>query len=511
MGLSVETEIKLAASPEMLAKLRAHAQLRGEDEQTATLITTYFDTVGGKLRRGGAALRVRQKGDEIEQTLKLESPYRSSVRRKEWNAAVASQIPQPSEFPAKARTALARLLDGAPLEAVATTRIERTTRRLQAGGSLIEIAFDIGSIEAGARAEDVCELELELIEGKLADVLELALRLPLGPELRWMVHSKAERCHALAFDLPLAASHARPVMLSPTMNAAQGFQTIAWNCLQQLLFNYPLVIASRDGDGLHQARVAIRRLRAAVSLFGKVTLDEAQPVLRAELKAVASGLGPARDLDVLHAKAAFAARDHDQDFAELLGHLTIRRDAALRSASKLLAAEPFQRLLFEFATWLESGGWLAGQSGVRGNQPLVPFAARVLKRRRRKLRRVDPNLTDLSDGDRHQLRIDVKKMRYAVGFFSSLFRTGSTARKRLATAKALDSLQDSLGELNDLAVASAARDALFAELEPITAARQMAQLDALLARQAKARGKLLKAARRSLAELARAPAWWKSG
>lgn len=511
MGHSIETEIKLSASSEMLAKLRTHPQLVGENEQTATLITTYFDTVGGRLRRGGASLRIRQQGDKLEQTLKLESPYGASVRRKEWSAGVADQIPEPFGFPAKARSTLARLLDGALLEAVATTRIERTTRRLQVGGSMIEIAFDLGSIEARGRAEDVCELELELIEGKLADVLELVRQLPLGPELRWSVNSKAERCHALAFDLPAAASHARPVRLSPTMNAAQGFQTIAWNCLQQLLANYQLVIATGSGEGLHQARVAIRRLRAAASLFGKLTLDGAEPVLRAELKAVATGLGPARDLGVLHARAASAVKGDNQDIAELLAHLVIRRDQAIRSAGELLAAEPFQRLLFEIAAWLESGDWLVGQTGAGRAQPLVPFAAKVLSHRRRKLRRFGGDLVDLPDAERHRLRIDVKKMRYAVGFFVSLFRARSTAKDRLATARALGRLQDSLGELNDMAVASAARDALFADLEPITAARQAAQLEALLATLVKSRRKLLKVAERALAETAQAPAWWKAG
>lgn len=291
----VETEIKLTASPAMLEQLRTHAKLAGADH-TTSLVTTYFDTTGGRLRRGGAALRVRDGAKGREQTLKLVSPGGSSVRRGEWNVATTSDLPEPCGFPAKARTALVRLLDGAPLEPVATTRIERTTRRLHHGGSAIEIAFDLGAIQTGDREASVCELELELVEGRFADILALALQLPLGPELSWSVSSKAERCHALAFDLQPAAVHARPVKLSPGMEVARGFQAIAWNCLDQLLTNYPQVVASGDPESLHQSRVAIRRLRATFSLFGDVVDDEAAPVLRAELKAVAKELGPARDL-----------------------------------------------------------------------------------------------------------------------------------------------------------------------------------------------------------------------
>lgn len=132
MAPPLEIEIKLTATPAMLENLRTHPRLAGED-RTVTLTTTYFDTSGGRLRRGGAALRIRDAGESREQTLKLVSSHGASVRRNEWNVAVAGDLPEPSDFPAKARSALARLLGGEPLEPVATTRIERTMRRLHFG------------------------------------------------------------------------------------------------------------------------------------------------------------------------------------------------------------------------------------------------------------------------------------------------------------------------------------------------------------------------------------------
>lgn len=510
MTRPLEIEIKLAASPAMLEKLRSHPQLAGED-QVATLTTTYFDTIGGKLRRGGAALRIRHGKEIREQTLKLASPHGTTVKRNEWNVAVAGDLPEPADFPEKARSALARLLGGEPLAPVATTLIERTVRRLNFAGSAIEIAFDVGTIRAGGREESVCELEMELVEGSLADIIALALQLPLGPELSWSVSSKAERCHALAFDLLPAAARARPVKLLAAMDVAQGFQAIAWNCLGQLLANYPQVIASGDPECVHQARVAIRRLRAAGSLFGSISDDEAGPVLRAELKAVAAGLGPARDLHVLYERLATAARAGDDDLAEMLSHLAAQRDTALASAQHLLAAEPFQLLLFEFAAWLEAGEWLSHKDETGADRPLAPFAARVLSRRRRKLRKVDERLADLPDAVLHRLRIDVKKLRYASDFFVSLFPARATSRRRSDFARALARLQDSLGELNDMAVAAAGRETLFANLEPITAAKQAAQVQGLLEAQGQSRRKLLKQAERSLAKIAKASAWWKAG
>lgn len=509
MAQPVEVEIKLAASPAMLEKLRMHPQLAGED-QTAILTTTYFDTIDGKLRRGGAALRIRDGGKNREQTLKLALPRGKAVNRNEWNVALPGAFPEPAGFPGKARSTLVRLLNGEPLTPVATTRIERTVRRLSFGGSAIEIAFDVGSISAGGREESVCELELELVEGNLADVLSLALQLPLGPELNWAVISKAERCHALAFDLRPEAAHARPVKLSSAMDVAHGFQTIAWNCLGQLLANYPLVIASGDPEALHQARVAMRRLRAAGSLFRGITDDDAGRVLRAELKAAASALGPARDLHVLHERVTSAAKAGEQNLIDVLAHLAVERGAAVTSAQAMLAAEPFQRLLCEFAAWVEVGEWQNGKDEAGADQPLAPFAKRVLSRRRRRLRRMNDRLADLSDADRHRLRIDVKKLRYASDFFVSLFADRARAKNRHSFFSALSRLQDSLGELNDMAAAAAGREALFAGLEPITAARQAAQLDGVLAEQRKSHRKLFRAAETSLAKVSDARAWWKT-
>lgn len=506
----VEVEIKLAASPVMLEKLRMHPQLAGEDK-AATLVTTYFDTIGQKLRRGGAALRIREGGESREQTLKLASPHGATVRRNEWNVAMAGDLPEPSDFPGKARSALTRLLDGEALAPVATTRIERTVRRLSFGGSAIEIAFDVGTIQANGREEDVCELELELVDGDLADVLALALLLPLGPELTWSASSKGDRSYALAYDLRPKAEHARPVTLYPAMDVAQGFHAIAWNCLGQLLANYPVVIASGDPEALHQTRVAVRRLRAAGSLFKSIARDDVGSVLRAELKAAASGLGPARDLHVLYERVAMAAKTGEHDLSEMLTHLAAQRERAVASAQAMLATEAFQRLLFEVAAWVEAGDWSGHKGATGANRPLVPFAAEALSRRRRKLRRARDRLADLPDPDRHRLRIDVKKLRYASGFFASLFANRARTKKRLAFTKELARLQDRLGELNDMVAAAAGREALFADLELITAARQAAQLDGILDDQGKSRRKLLKAATRSLHELVGAPAWWKIG
>ena len=499
MADGLETELKLDASPAMLLQLRGHPLLAGKDK-AFTLVTRYFDTPDGALHRRGAALRLRDGGAKAEQTFKSKAGGQGALSRGEWNAPVTGTLPDPGAFPAHVRALLTDLLGGEAAQPLALTRIERTTRRLRYGKSTIEAAFDFGTIEAGRHTEPACELELELVKGEAADLFALALELPLGPELGWSTQSKGQRGHVLALQLPFEAAHAAPLVLSPDMTIGTGFRAIAWNCLEQLLGNYREVIASGHPDAVHQTRVAIRRLRAAFSLFGDAIADARSPVFRAEWKAAAAALGPARDLHVLIERLEAAAADGNGDDSEdLLQRLRGKRAAATREAQALLAGTAFQHLLVGFAEWLSRGM-------PEAQAPLGTFAAELLGRRRRRLVKGKP-LKTLDDAALHDLRIKGKKLRYASEFFAALC-PGESAERR-AFARALGKLQDRLGSIHDLAVAHAQRETLFADLDPVGGARLAAQLAELLDAQGPGRKRLIKAAAKALDRIAVAPAWWK--
>lgn len=498
MADGLETELKLDASPAMLLQLRDHPLLAGRDK-SVTLVTRYFDTPDGALHRGGAALRLRDGGGGGEQTFKSKPKGAGALTRGEWNAPANGGAPDPAAFPAEVRATIEALLAGSIPQPLATTRIERTTRRLRFGASTIEAAFDFGTIEARDRTEPASELELELVKGTPADLFALAQRLPLGPELAWSIGSKGERGHALALKLPFVALRASELALSREMTVAEGFRAIAWNCLAQLLHNYREVIASGHPDAIHQSRVAIRRLRAAFSLFGDGVADPQTPVLRAEWKAAAAALGPARDLHVLieRIEAADTAQNGDQA-AELLHRLRGKRAAATRDAQSVLAGTAFQHLLVRFAEWLE-------RDMPRSDEPLAGFAAAVLSRRRRKLVRARP-IGKLDDDALHALRIQGKKLRYATEFFAALYPEAEADRR--AFAKALGKLQDALGSVHDLAVAHEQGTALFADLDAISAAGLCAQLAELLGDHGPGRKTLVKSAARALEKIAEMKTDW---
>ena len=506
IGAPLETEIKLAATPAMLEGLREHPVLTGPD-QANTLVTSYFDTADRRLARAGASLRLRDTGQAREQTIKLPARTDSIVVRGEWTVPAIGEAPDIGGFAEEPRAMLARLLDGEALLPIAQTRIERTTRRVRHGPAEIEIAFDQGTICAGATEAAICELELELVSGTLADLLDLALALPLGPDLQWSVASKSARALALADGIAAVAVRANSAGVSRDMDPAQGFAVIAWSCLSHLLENAPLVVSTGDPEALHQSRVAIRRLRAGLGLFGPLFEHDAQAeVLNAELKAAANALGPARDAHVLLGRLTAASTEQAQDAAELLDHVRSVAERTMQSAQAFLTGAEFQTLLVTFAWWVERSDLLDQDCSAR----LPQFAAKALRKRRRKIRHMGLDPAAMTVAERHALRIAVKKMRYAADFLAPLYPSQS-AKKHVDRFKdAAAKVQDRLGELHDLDVLAAGREALFAGLEPIGAARLSAQLDELIPPLAKSQDKMLKRAGKALARLDACEPWWKA-
>lgn len=276
------------------------------------------------------------------------------------------------------------------------------------------------------------------------------------------------------------AIRAQPPPLSPAMSATAGFRAIARACLAHLDANAQVIIATGDAEAIHQARVALRRLRAALSLFAPVLDEAAATALRRDFAQTAAALAPARELHVLASRLAQAGTDGVP--AELLAHILSRQARATNAARAQLAALPFRKLTHRCAAWLDEAGECA-----QAAPPLPEFARKWVKHRRRKLRKAARDLATLSDAERHALRIRVKKLRYAASFFAPLDRTGAWARYE----QLLGRLQDCLGTLNDLAVADAGIPGLFDGLAPATAAQLAAALAEANAASAPSRRRLL--------------------
>lgn len=422
---------------------------------------TYFDTPDGRLRAKGVSLRVRRTGAKRVQTAKAaDGPAAGLFDRAEYETPVAGDAP---DLAALERTPLAPLFakrkirDGlAPAFTVST---RRRTIPIADGAFAAEMVVDEGIVGAGERAEPFCEIELELRAGAPADLFRLARAIAEAVPARLGFRAKSDRGYALAAGEGPQIVKRIEVALDPAMSAGAAFQAIARACLAQLVANESALRDLRAPGAVHQSRVALRRLRAAITLFARVVDDGSRRAASAELKWMAGALGEARDLDVYIAtvvEPVRAAEPDDPDVARVAAAFAERREAAYARALEASTSARYRLMLIDTAAWIEAGDWLAAERPAR-DAPIAAFAARLLKRRAKRIRADGAAIAELDPEARHELRIAVKKLRYAVEFFETAFgpdgpKRKTRAKRHGAMLTQLEALQEDLGALNDLAV-----------------------------------------------------------
>ena len=176
--MALETEIKLSLPANAARRVPAHRLVADSKPIRQRLINTYYDTPDQSLQRRRIAVRYRHKGALWLLTVKSDAPSPGGLaQRSEWEAPG-----QPGEFdfshvdnPKIRRFLEAATADLAP---VFTTDFTRSFWLLTPQeGTRIELALDRGKIVAGERQETICEVELELLEGDVADLFSAAIAL----------------------------------------------------------------------------------------------------------------------------------------------------------------------------------------------------------------------------------------------------------------------------------------------------------------------------------------------
>jgi CHAD domain-containing protein len=269
--------------------------------------------------------------------------------------------------------------------------------------------------------------------------------------------SKSERGYRLLDGEQDAPVKAASIDLVAGANGRDGFRAIGRDCLKQIVDNQPAVLAD-DSEGVHQMRVGLRRLRAAMSLFKALLRDPQTAAIKTELKWLTQELAPARELDVLMRKVVAPAKKRHgrwDGFPLLSRELARKRETAHAQAQAAAASPRFRALTLEVAAWLEAGDWTEPADELvreSGDIAVETIAAEQLSRRWRKARKRAKAISRLDARRRHKLRIQVKKLRYAAEFFSSLFAGKRASKRREKFLEVLERLQDGLGDLNDIAV-----------------------------------------------------------
>jgi inorganic triphosphatase YgiF len=450
----LETELRFAVPLEAWDALKHHPAF-GDPRKTEDRheVTTYFDTDDQTLARNGISLRVRRVGDTSVQTVKL-AGAQSGVAdaRGEWEWPVAGDSPELVKLAGTPASALLSAGLGDRLRPFFVTDIRRRILLVQpADGSLVEAALGEGEVRAGDASESVSELELELKQGPPGPLYSLALDLAAAAPLAIEPESKAEHGLRLATGAPPPVHKPEDLDLDGGLTGAAAAQAIVDAVLGHMLANVPAARAGRH-EGVHQVRVAIRRLRAALRLLQPCLERRAYRRFDGELRRLGQVFGEARDWDVF-ALETLPAAERDApgaDHVRLLGAAAAARREAAHTAVRIeLASAGFTGLVLGLAAWVDEGAATPALLGdaVLG-QRVETIAPALLDRLADSVAKRGRHLGRASGEDLHRLRKALKKLRYGVEFLEGVYRHRSV-RWYLNSCKVL---QEQLGTVNDAAM-----------------------------------------------------------
>jgi inorganic triphosphatase YgiF len=495
-----EVELKLLVPPAQHARLQSRLRAFGVP-RVQMVDSVYFDTAARALARAGLALRLRRQGRRWLQTLKTGGGEAALATRDEWEVPVAAGRLQFAALPAAARAQLraAGVASARPLRPVYRTRFRRSAWTVERDGATVELALDDGQIVAGAQREPILELELELKAGPAAALPALA-RAIMAPPRRAVMPllplgaSKAARGQRLADQLPLRAAKASGARLGeglrPKLPAGAALRCVLANGLEVLLANAHGLRRRDEPEFVHQARVALRRMRSALRLLARDTTVPA--ALISELRWLASALGPARDADVLvtstlpavlaaltappsaaqsaAASAAWSAPPSAPPSAEkagavrsLLAAARRRQVRGRRLARAAVGSGRFALLALDLLAWTRS-------PHDERERTLRQLAPRRLASAHRRLLRAGRFFAALPPAEQHAVRILGKRLRYALDLFAPALPAPAAAAAANYGA-VLAQLQEELGALNDAAVAAATLPELSGDAALLASAR----------------------------------------
>jgi CHAD domain-containing protein len=443
MEHSPERELKLAAGSDF--RMPSIYGLGGTIVRSAPPernATTYYDTDDLRLARWGASLRHRPgEGWTVKLPAERDAPF--LVRPEivfEGNG----------RRPPDAAVELVRgfVRDEELRVRVRMTTIRRRTGLHDSGGRLIGGVVDdaVSVLDDGGPPSRFRELEVEIAD-ETTPVLLDALVERLRQAGAGSPDQTAKYIRALADHAPLAPEV--PVSdLGGDASAGDVVRRAIALSVIRLILHDPVVRLDIDPEGVHQARVATRRLRSDLRTFRSLVEPEFASTVRDELGWLATILGEVRDGDVLLER--FRRRVAELPAAEqagaeaILATLEADRNAAHARLLETLRSTRYAELL-DLLVHAANDPALSGSAEVPAIEVVPELVRRPWHSLKKRVKALDESPTD---EQLHQIRIRTKRVRYAADVVVPI--VGKPAH---TFARAAAGLQEVLGDLQDAVVA----------------------------------------------------------
>ncbi len=435
--------LEFCLPPAELPRLLRQPPFRQRGGRPAAVALTWHDTAGHALAGQQLSLCEDTAGWRLERA----SPQPGEA----WPPGT----PPPCLAAAPGLDGLASLppLDGA-LAPVAGFRGQRRTLWPDADTTL---TVQDGVLRGGARETPSCRL---LLAGPAPALMALSTR--LAETLAVAVPPWSLAAEALASaqgGLPPARRSGGP-QVPPGLSVTDAASLVIGHLTDVILAG-----AAADGEtpeAVHATRVAVRRLRSALSVFRRAVGSPATEAAKAGLQELAAVLGRVRDWDVFLegiGRDVAAALPEDPRIARLATAARKQRDAACGALRHHLASPPFRQLMVALVQLAALRPWEAEADEARGAKLAADaehYATACLARQHGHMLSPGPDISALPAGELHDLRKQGKRLRYAAEFFAPLYGRRSTRR----FVRGVSRLQEALGHLNDGAGAAGLMQAL---------------------------------------------------
>jgi triphosphatase len=458
-GREVEWQLACTDLGSVRRWLADHGTIDGlvlEPRSTLQLVDTYLDTDDWRIHRAGFALRIRTGSGKPQATLKsLHSASAEFADRLELSETLENSKSESIRYSIGPVGSRVQAVSGArallPLFELRTSRQRFAIRREDQAQQLGEIALDETLISPphGAPQTSLQRVEVEA----LTEAHE---------PLQWLVQTLRSDCALEAaadtkYSYSLKSVGLAPPAseLAPTaVDASMTLGEVAVANLRLYLSAWhrhePGARLGQDPEELHGLRVAGRKLDAILQQF-RSSLPESFRRIRTTLKTALRALGHARDLDVALGELATFSRElpkSDRVSVEpLKQHLAAERGRARARMLRVLDSIWVQKNLQELTTVLAAYSAASQRSSP---EMALHAAPELIRRRYRRLRkRADRLTSDSSVGEFHEVRGQVKKLRYALEAVAAIY--GKPADEML---RALRRWQEQLGIQQDAVVAS---------------------------------------------------------
>ncbi|GGF85124.1 CYTH domain-containing protein [Alteromonas lipolytica] len=381
-----ETEIKFVLREDPLPALKNTLFTALSSQQVAVhenghidLINDYYDTTEHLFQQHKIGMRVRGANGQFEQTVKTSGQIRGGLhQRLEFNVDINGPEPDLTlfngvEWP---QGYSAEKLNN-QLEKQFGTHFNRTIFDIHYPDAKIELVFDNGKVEAQQLESPICEIELELKDGELSRMFELANRLTETVPARLSDTSKAAQGYQLLHGVPHKIQALPDFLpLQDNISTEEAFCRALECGLRHWQRHEHLYFETGATKMLTEITRAVRMLLQTVSLYLPVLQCPALLTLHKQLMAYADSWLWQDDLQslrlLLSKKSLFNKKL--SRYPALLSYLQGRQAGLIQAhnpQNKLFQAEP-SKLKLALAEILHSKPWREAAKGY--DMPLMEHA-----------------------------------------------------------------------------------------------------------------------------------------